>query len=143
MRTKFRVDSGDFSEAGTFIGDVGTWSTTYIINLELYQTAAANNIPNDNCDIEEYEGLAEEYLDQLPESSNGITWNMGFQNEHYTYFSELATKIFDDRDRPILLYNEDALLEIIDETTYWPENSIGEKQHFVIYQHIFIHYKLH
>ena len=43
---------------------------------------------------------------------------MGYKNEHHNYLNELATKLYEDTSRSILLDNEDAVLEIIDEITY-------------------------
>ena len=56
---------------------------------------------------------------------------MGYQNEHYTYLNELATKLYEDRDRPMILDNEDVVLEIVDEAIHQPEILIGEMIFFV------------
>ena len=80
-------------------------------------------------------------MDQLLERSDDTTWNLGYQHRHHNYVSELSKMLYKDRDRSILLENEDVVLvlEIIDEATYQPENLIGDMIFFVIYQHIFIH----
>ena len=75
LRTKLQYSSVDLSEAGAFIGDVGTGTIIDIINLDLDQADKAAHNPNENCDVEEHEGLAEEYFDQLLERSDGTTWN--------------------------------------------------------------------
>ena len=54
---------------------------------------------NENCDIEYHEGWTEEHLDKLPEGSDGTMWNVGCQNEHYKYLSDLATNLYDDKNR--------------------------------------------
>ena len=114
-----------------------------IINLELDQANEAAHNPIENYNIEFREGLTEEYLDQLPERSDDTTWNMGYQNNHYTYLSELTTELYKDRDILMLLDNKDVVLEIIDEAIYQPEISIRDMQHIFIYQHISIHYRVY